>query len=314
MIKFILSFIGFFSFEYLYLKLANKYNIIDKPNSRSSHTRPIIRGGGIVFIISLIVWEVNTGFKFPWLFASILLSGIVSFVDDIKGLPSKVRFLAHFISVTLLLFQTNLLVLDWWLFPLFIVLIGIKNAYNFMDGINGITGFYSLAVFIPFWIIETNVVLKDYSTFAIISILVFLYFNARKNAICFAGDIGSISMAIMVLYLVLTKIVETGRLELICVLFIYGLDSIFTILQRIIKKENIFIAHRKHLYQILANEFKIRHLYVSFSYALIQFLFNLWLIIYPSSNILVFTVVTIFGITYVALKYQLLKRISVEKL
>ncbi len=299
-----------FLFELVYLKIADKLNIIDKPNSRSSHTRPIIRGGGIVFIFSLIVWEINTGFKFPWLLASILISGIVSFIDDVKGLPSKLRFFAHLISVGLLLFQTDLLVIAWWLIPLFILLIGIKNAYNFMDGINAITGFYSLAIFIPFWMIETDTVIKDYCFYIILSLFVFLYFNARVKAKCFAGDIGSISMALMVLFIVLTKIIESGRLEIITVLFVYGIDSIFTIVQRLINGENIFDAHRKHLYQYLANEFKINHIWVSAMYGLIQLVFNLWLLFTNPNIIQVIFLIVAFGFGYIFFKRFLLRKIT----
>ncbi len=288
-------------------------NIIDKPNQRSSHTVPIIRGGGIVFLFAVLVWEIQTGFEYPWLLASILLSGIISFVDDLKGLPNKLRFAAHLGSVGLLLYQTNLLQLTWWVLPLFILLIGIKNAYNFMDGINGITGFYSLAIFIPFWMIETDSVHKQYCLLVIISILVFLFFNARKKAKCFAGDIGSISMAIMVLFIVLSKIIETGRLELISVLFVYGIDSVFTIVQRLINNENIFEAHRKHLYQNLANEYKIGHLLVSAGYALVQLVFNIWLLQTEPSLTQVILVVLVFGLGYIVLKKHLLNKLDLIK-
>ncbi len=306
----ILFFILFLGFEVLYLKIANKLNIIDKPNQRSSHTIPIIRGGGIVFLFAVLVWEILTNFEYPWLLASILLSGIVSFVDDLKGLPSKLRFGSHLVSVSMLLFQIHLLELTWWILPLFILLIGIKNAYNFMDGINGITGFYSLAIFIPFWMLETDIVLKQYCLLVILSLIVFLFFNARKKAKCFAGDIGSISMAIMVLFVVLIKIVETGRLELLSVLFVYGIDSIFTIVQRLLNKENIFDAHRKHLYQYLANEFKINHTWVSAMYGLVQLVFNLWLLFTNPNIIQVVFVIVAFGLGYIVFKRFLLRKIT----
>jgi UDP-GlcNAc:undecaprenyl-phosphate GlcNAc-1-phosphate transferase len=306
----VLLFILFLVFELLYLKIADKLNIIDKPNQRSSHTVPIIRGGGIVFLFAVLVWEIQTDFEYPWLLVSILLSGVVSFVDDLKGFPSKLRFAAHLGSVSLLLYQIQLIQLEWWVLPLFVLLIGIKNAYNFMDGINGITGFYSLAIFIPFWIMETDVVLKQYCFLVIFSIVVFLFFNARKKAKCFAGDIGSISMAIMVLFIVLIKIIETGRLELISVLFVYGIDSIFTIVQRLSNNENIFEAHRKHLYQYLANEFKISHIWVSAGYGLVQLVFNIWLLFTEPSMFQVIFVIVAFGLGYIFLKRYLLNKIT----
>ena len=179
-----------------------------------------------------------------------------------------------------------------------------------MDGINGITGFYSLAIFIPFWILETDTVLEQYCIMVILSIIVFLFFNARKKAKCFAGDIGSISMAIMVLFIVLTKIVETGRFELLSVLFLYGIDSIFTIVQRLLNKENIFDPHRKHLYQYLANEFKINHIWVSAMYGLIQLVFNLWLLFTNPNIIQVIFLIVAFGFGYIVFKRFLLRKIT----
>jgi UDP-N-acetylmuramyl pentapeptide phosphotransferase/UDP-N-acetylglucosamine-1-phosphate transferase len=297
-----------------YFYLADKYQIIDKPNERSSHSVITIRGGGIVFVFGSILFSAFNWFAYPFLLTAIVITGIVSFWDDVKGISRRIRFLSHLLAIVLVLKESNLLFLNWWIIPLVILLIGIVNAYNFMDGINGITGYYSLAIFIPFWIREENILLKEFMLVSIVSLVVFLYFNSRKKAKCFAGDIGSITMALMVLFVVLTKIEQTGRVELISVLFVYGIDSIFTIFQRLLDGENIFDPHRKHLYQYLVNEFKINHLVVSGAYALIQISFNFWLIFTEPNVFIVALTLFGFGLSYLAFKFYLIKKLARNKI
>jgi UDP-N-acetylmuramyl pentapeptide phosphotransferase/UDP-N-acetylglucosamine-1-phosphate transferase len=90
----------------LYLFLADKYNIIDKPELRSSHTIPTIRGGGIIFVIAFIIYWVQSEFRNPYIGIAVLLAALVSFIDDLRGLPSIVRFSIHFI-VVLMIFKGN---------------------------------------------------------------------------------------------------------------------------------------------------------------------------------------------------------------
>lgn len=142
-----------------------------------------------------------------------------------------------------------------------------------MDGINGITGLYTLAVMGALLYVNTNIQLftdGDFIKYAIITSLVFLFFNYRKKAKCFAGDIGSIAIAFWVIYLVLKLILVTESLIWLLFLAVYGVDAICTILHRLYLKQNIFEAHRLHLYQILSNEYKIQHRLVSLFYALVQ--------------------------------------------
>lgn len=300
----------FFFLEFLYLRIAECYGIVDKPNQRSSHNESIIRGGGMIFVLAFVIWSVINGFPYPYLLVGVLMAAVISFIDDVKSTSSLTRFSIHFISIGLLLFQLGLFQFTLWILPLFVVLIGIINAFNFMDGINGITGLYSLAIFIPFWFIEHDDVLKGFIGVSVLSLLVFLFFNARNRAKCFAGDIGSISIALLLMFVILNKIFETGNYIYIFVLLLYGIDSIFTIVQRLIIRENIFKAHRKHLYQYLVNEFKMPHLLISGGYSGLQLLFNIWLIAFVPSFVMALGISFVIGALYILLKLSLVKQIN----
>lgn len=266
--------------ELLYFRIADKFNIIDKPNERSSHTSITLRGGGIIFPISLVLYFLYTG-NYPWLVLGTVAIAAVSFIDDIKTLSGKVRILGHLIAVSLMFYDAGLFAFHWaWIIAAYILVIGTLNAYNFMDGINGITGAYSLAVLIPLYFTNINFPFADADImlFVILSAVVFLLFNFRTKAKCFAGDVGSISMALIVLFLITKLILVTGDFKYILFLAVYGVDAVLTIAHRIILKENIFKAHRRHLYQYLSNELKWPHLVVSSMYAIIQAVISGWVL------------------------------------
>lgn len=268
--------LGLFLLAILYIKLALKFNIFDIPNIRSSHSNVTVRGGGIVFPISILSWFVYSGFQYPWFIAGLVIISIISFWDDLSSISSRLRLPVHIIALIFLFIQIQLFKWPWWyLFPILVISAGIINAYNFMDGINGITGGYSLSVVSAIWIVNNyqfKFVPNDFLYFILIALLVFNYLNFRAKAKCFAGDIGSISIGYIILFLLAKLISETGNFLYILFLSIYGIDTIFTIIHRIIKKENIFVAHRKHLYQILVNELNMPHLKVAGMYALLQFI------------------------------------------
>ncbi|MDQ6529605.1 glycosyltransferase family 4 protein [Flavobacterium sp. LHD-85] len=259
----------------LYFKVADRFNIIDKPNQRSSHTEITLRGGGIIFWFSALLYFVQHIENNYFFFAGITLVSLVSFWDDIQSLSNKIRIGIHFLSITLVFYDLNL----FHLMPIcgvavsYILAIGLINAYNFMDGINGITGLYTLVVMGSLLYVNTKIQLFTDAMFikyAVLASLVFLFFNYRKRAKCFAGDVGSIAIAFWVIYLVVKLILVTESLIWLLFLAVYGVDAVCTILHRIYLKQNIFEAHRLHLYQILSNEYKIQHRLVSLLYALAQ--------------------------------------------
>ncbi|MDR6762515.1 UDP-N-acetylmuramyl pentapeptide phosphotransferase/UDP-N-acetylglucosamine-1-phosphate transferase [Flavobacterium sp. 2755] len=259
----------------LYFKVADRFNIIDKPNLRSSHTEITLRGGGIIFWFSALLYFVQNVQNNYFFFTGITLVSLVSFWDDIQSLSNKIRISIHFLSITLIFYDLELfnLIPIWGVVIAYILAIGLINAYNFMDGINGITGLYTLVVMASLLYVNNKVQLYTSSSFikyAMIASLVFLFFNYRKKAKCFAGDVGSIAIAFWIIYLVLKLILNTSSLIWLLFLAVYGVDAICTIMHRLYLKQNIFEAHRLHLYQVLSNEYKIQHRIVSLYYALVQ--------------------------------------------
>ena len=273
---YLILFVLLFFIMLLYFRIADHLNIIDKPNERSSHTRTTIRGGGIIFLVAVIISGIfDPQYLIPMIGASII--GIISFVDDRITLSSRIRVLFHLAAVTLMFYFLPVFgILSWWaIVMLYILVIGIINAYNFMDGINGITGLNSLVVLGGLQYVnlyQISFASPDVIWFPLISCLVFLYFNFRKKAKCFAGDVGSITMAFWIILLLLQLIIKTNNYAYILFLAVYGVDAVLTIMHRLILKQNIFEAHRLHFYQILANDQKIPHLIVSSIYGVVQLL------------------------------------------
>ncbi len=260
--------------EWVYFRLADRFDIIDKPNERSSHTRITWRGGGIVFYVGALVYFVGSGFEYPWFIGGLTLIAGVSFVDDIRSVAPKIRLILHFTAMVLLFYQLGMEELHWWYIPLaLVVCTGIINAYNFMDGINGITGGYSLIVLGALaYVNEFRVSFVEPQLLwgILLAVAVFCLFNFRKRAKCFAGDVGSVGIAFVILFLLGKLILQTGDPGYIILLVVYGVDSMLTIIHRLMLHENIGLPHRKHLYQLMANELKIPHTLVSLFYMLLQ--------------------------------------------
>ena len=263
-----------FLVELFYFHIADKYNIIDKPNERSSHTRITLRGGGIIFYLGALAYFLTNQFEYPWFMLALTLVTVISFVDDIRSISQGLRLVFHFTVMGLMFYQWELFTLPWWTVVVaLIVCTGIINAYNFMDGINGITGGYSLVVlgalaFINHWVVSFVEPGLIYTMLC--AVLVFNFFNFRKRAKCFAGDVGAVSIAFIILFLIGKLIIDTEDFSWIVLLAVYGADSVLTIVHRLMLHENIGLPHRKHLYQIMANELKIPHVAVSLTYMVVQ--------------------------------------------
>jgi UDP-GlcNAc:undecaprenyl-phosphate GlcNAc-1-phosphate transferase len=306
----------FLFLELLYFRIAVHRRIIDKPNERSSHKYFTIRGGGIIVPFALISWFIINGFQHFLFVSALLLISLVSFLDDIKNIHRTVRFFFQFLAVCLMITELSL-GLDWyWYIIIFILIIGMINAWNFMDGINGITGSYSLVTLGTLFYLNRFVqqfTSESLLIFSILSLLVFNFFNFRKKAKCFAGDVGSISIAFIISYSLIELIFTTHNLLFIGLLLLYGIDTVTTIIFRIIRKENIFQAHRTHFYQFLSNEKKWAHLSVAAMYSFAQLIVNIIiLLLFYQSITLIHSFFLISSIIFTAGILSIILRLRLE--
>ena len=265
----------------------------------------------MIFAISMVIWfimELVQGVQgvqgvqeyIPFMGGLILIAG-VSFWDDVKSLPDRVRLIAQFLAMGLaawgMIQGSELMALEWYWLVLIgiaalIVFVGATNIINFMDGINGITAGYALAVLGPLVMVNGSLQSKaaepsarvqgvqgvqefiepSYLIVAIIGVLVFCIFNFRPKgkAKCFAGDVGSIGIAFIMLFAIGKLIVQTGDVTYLILLLVYGVDGCLTIIHRIMLHENLGEAHRKHVFQLMANELKIGHVKVTLLYMAMQ--------------------------------------------
>jgi len=303
-------FLLLFAIELVYFKIADRFNIIDHPNHRSSHTKVTIRGGGIIFSIALLIAPLFFGQKYDYFLGGLFLISLISFMDDITHMKRRVRIVIHLIAVALLFQQLQFYYMPfYWVISGFILFIGTINAVNFMDGINGITGGYSLITLITLYYINERVILFTDSNqiiITIIALLVFNFFNFRIKAKCFAGDVGSVSIAFIILFFIFQVIIKTNDLNYLLLLLIYGLDATTTIVFRIIRKENITEAHRTHLYQFLVNEKKASHLAVATLYMFVQGIINIVVINFlPKSPVCFVLVVVTSTVIFVLTRLKL---------
>ncbi len=307
---YILLTILLFGAQLAYFNVAERFRIIDKPNERSSHKGITLRGGGIIFYIAVLLYFAVSGFRYPWFFAGLTIISLVSFADDVKTLTARVRLIIQFAGLFLVFHQWSLYSSPWY-YVLFALILsaGILNAFNFMDGINGITGAYSMAVIGALWFVNNfsvHFVDNQFIYIVLISLLVFNFFNFRKKAKCFAGDVGAVTIAVVILFLLGLLIIKTGNFGYLVLLSVYGVDSVLTIIHRLILKENIFEPHRKHLFQLLANELKIPHLLVSTLYALLQLFIAFGLLyLQEYAYIYLISIVIVLSLVYIIVKRRI---------
>lgn len=310
-----------FAVEIIYFKIADKFNIIDRPNERSSHTVVTLRGGGVIFYVAALIYFFVSGFQYPWFMLGLTILTVVSFLDDIISLPNRTRLLAHFVAVMMMAHQLDVFAMSWfYLLVTFIITVGVINAYNFMDGINGITAGYSLGVGILLININSSVNFIDQNLliYTMLSVLVFAFFNFRFEAKCFAGDVGSVAIAYIIIFAIGALIIKSGSLIYLLLLSVYGIDTVWTILQRLYLKENIFEAHRTHLYQYLANEVRANRLLISFFYGFIQLIIGFAVIYFAQQNVLsqwIFSLLllTVLSVLYLSAKTWVIRRYVINK-
>lgn len=309
-----------FLIEVFYFKIAFKYRIIDAPNERSSHSKITLLGGGVIFYIATLLYFLLSGFNYPLFFLGLTILSVVSFMDDLKGMSKRLRLLAQFIATLLLFYQIGAFNLPVWI-PLaaLVVVVGTMNAYNFMDGINGMTGLNSVVVLTlmgyanyKLHLIDPNLI---YYTF--IAAVVFLFFNFRDRAKCFAGDVGSISMAYIVLFCLSILIYHTLNPIFILFLSVYGVENVWTIVRRIKRKENITEPHRSFLFQFLVNEAGLNKLVISSIYAVFQLIVGILVIHFSArteAEQWIFSISLLSGMSifYIAIKWRIMKKYHIK--
>lgn len=276
----------------LYFPFAEKKGMLAGVNHRSSHTKPVITGAGFIFYISYVFYIISFVFSTwdaPWpLFIGISILAIVSFIDDLKDLWFFIRLVVQILAVTLMLYQ---IYIEFSMEPfamnasLLIILaivgmifsVGFVNLYNFMDGLNGMMvgiTISALAIFalIDFFVVDfVDDLLLVYTA---IPTLIFAFFNARRQAICFAGDVGAIVLGFVMVYMLVSLLMQTANVVYIFIFASIYLEAGMTVMQRLLAGQNIFKPHRIHMFQLLCNEHKHHHVKISAFYALNQLVFG----------------------------------------
>ena len=313
--------------ELIYFRIADMCNIIDKPNERSSHSTIVLRGGGVIFAISMVIWlilQMVNGEWFmvkdylPFMVGLLMVAGI-SFVDDIHSLPDSLRMVVQIASILLMFWSIGLYgAFDSWIWTVVAVLValffcvGATNIINFMDGINGITAAYGFAMLVPIALLNHNMSFIDesYLIVAIIGLIVFSLFNFRPKgkAKCFAGDVGSIGIAFIILFALGKLMLVTHDVTWIVFFLVYGVDGSLTIFHRIMLHENLGQAHRKHAYQLMANELKMSHVVVSLLYMALQLAVSLGFIYLCPDTVLAHWIYLVVAGIVLAVAYVLFMR------
>jgi len=234
----------------------------------------------IVWAILMVVQGNAIAQYLPFLCGLVLICGI-SFWDDVRSLPDSLRMAVQIISILLMFWSMGLYTAaDSWLWTAVIVVValffcvGATNFINFMDGINGITAAYSFAMLLPILLMNRGLgfIEESYLIVAILGVIVFGIFNFRPKgkAKCFAGDVGSIGIAFIILFALGRLMLATKDVTWIVFFLVYGIDGTLTIIHRIMLHENLGQAHRKHAYQLMANELGMSHVVVSLIYMFVQ--------------------------------------------
>ena len=310
--------------ELIYFRIADKFNIIDKPNERSSHSTIVLRGGGIIFSLSMIAWAVmmvlqgNDIIPYISFLVGLFMVAGISFVDDIHSLPDSLRMVVQIASILLMFWSIGLYgAFGSWVWNVVAILValffsvGATNIINFMDGINGITAAYGFAILLPIALLNHNMGFIDesYLIVTIIGLIVFSLFNFRPKgkAKCFAGDVGSIGIAFIILFALGKLMLATQDVTYIIFFLVYGIDGSMTIFHRIMLHENLGQAHRKHAYQLMANELKMSHVVVSLLYMAMQLIVSLGFIYLCPNTVLAHWIYLVIAGAVLVVAYVLFK-------
>lgn len=288
--------------------------ILDHPNHRSSHTRAVPKSGGISIVVTFLIGMcfiiffadsnlVNKDYILGFVFSSILIA-VISFVDDVWEKSALFKLVTHIFAIGVVLYSgivIDSLTLPWvgrvslewigYLISAFWIL-GLTNAYNFMDGIDGLVGSTALIAGMFFMAISyyegsSFVYITGYTIIA--GSVGFLIYNAPPAKI-FMGDVGSafLGFVFATLAIIAARYDEsrTSFLVMPMLLFHFIFDTTFTFIRRLVRGENAMQAHRTHLYQLLIRS-GYTHLEVTLLLSCMAFLQGLgaiWMVNIPGNE------------------------------
>ncbi len=256
----------------LYCIVAQGTRLMDKPNERSMHFHPTIRGGGLVFIslalvsIPILCYITKTSYLNAFVFSScIVMIATVSFLDDLFNLSSKTRFLIQCITALLIVLFFKPSQLDFGFFSInypvliipfiFITVLWAINHFNFMDGIDGFCALQAIFLMVSYAILFGLYGATFYQSFCLIlmsSLIGFLFFNFPPARL-FMGDVGSASLGLITFCVALIA-QQKYHIPILYWFMLNGLflfDATSTLIRRVIKKEKWSMPHKKHAYQRL---------------------------------------------------------------
>ncbi|MBA3335028.1 MAG: glycosyltransferase family 4 protein [Acidobacteria bacterium] len=318
-IYFIIFAVAFLGIK-LFLRLNKKWNILDVPNERSSHTRPTPRGGGLVIVlVSLLAYTIYTNFftrEFSWAyFGGAILIVSISWLDDLYSVSSLLRFIVHSIAaglIVLYLGESQSIYIPFYgllksnfcpQIIIFLWIVWLTNAYNFMDGIDALAGMQAVTAGLG-WLMVGKILGQEtagfYGGVIAFSSLGFLIFN-RYPAKIFMGDVGSAflgyTFAVFPFLFFRETVIDTAILPVVAILLVwlFVFDTVLTLTRRLFKREKIWQAHRSHIYQRLVaagvSQVKVTGLYVLISLTIIILIFiNLRINNFWSATIIIITI------------------------
>lgn len=278
----------------LYVNIAGVFGIFDNPGGRSSHSSKTITGMGIVFPLLIVIYSIFFPEEIaPYFIIGFLMMVTISFVDDLFYIKHSVRLVFQVFALILMVLS---LAINYEIaLPVIITLvifgIGVINAFNFMDGINGMLGLTSLVVLGSFFYLnETlvdlngealNFIHRELLITVIAGVIAFLFFNFRPKAKCFAGDVGSIGISMLIIYMMYKLLLVSGNYTYLLLFAVFGIDAGLTVIYKLILKENIFVPHRDFLFKKLVHIAKLKHLRVAIYYAIVQLIINVFILFQP---------------------------------
>ena len=287
---------------------------------------------GIIFPALITIYSIFFPNEIePYFFLGIIMMATICYIDDLIYVKHSIRFVFQIFALILMVmslgesFDIQLPVM----ITLVIFGIGVINAFNFMDGINGILGLNSIVILLSLSYInyfslneygEHITFVDNYLIYTcLIGLFAFMFFNFRKKAIGFAGDVGSIIISMIIFYLICKLLLVSGNFTYLLLFSVFGIDTGLTVIYKLLLKENIFVPHRDFLFKKLVHVAKFKHLKVAIGYAILQLLINIFVIFQPyrfklSSQLSVLFIVIVALISiYIIIRSKLTKnRIKIK--